>query len=155
MVSPAASCDGIVSSRVRPPLKRSSQTSPPPLVWFVRSTYPVVDWRRAYRRSWLFKPGRVVIRAHTSTSGPNWTLLRRAVQVVVTEQASWFELTAKPLSPPMIAFVQRPASESVSLGRLKSSTGVDRVVGATAAIGVALASFDFTPAPFALTAATL
>ena len=28
-------------------------------------------WRRAYRRSWLFTPGRVLRRAYTSTSGPN------------------------------------------------------------------------------------
>src|SRR5262249_16922655 len=100
-------------------------------------------------------PGSVVSLVQTSTSGPYWALLRHPVQVVVTEQASWLELTLRPLSPPMIAFVQRPASESgFSFARLKLSNGADKAVGATPAIGVALTSFDVGPSPFALLAAT-
>jgi hypothetical protein len=158
MVSPAAREAGIVSSRVSAPLKRSSQTSLPPLVWFVRNTYPVGpgNCSRAFRRRVLLTPGSVVSRAHTSTSGPYWALLRQAVHVVVTEQASWLDATFKPPSPLMIAFVQRPASESgFSLARLKSSSGAESEVGATAAIGVAFASFDVAPSPFALSAETL
>ena len=61
--------------------------------------------------------------AQTSVSGPYWLVLRQAVQVVVFEQASWFELTFRPVSPePMMPFDQRPASESgFSLARLKLS----------------------------------
>ena len=43
-------------------------------------------------------PGKVVILAHTSTSGPYWALLRQAVQVVDSEHASVFEETLNPRS---------------------------------------------------------
>ena len=102
------------------------------------------------------RPGSVESRAQTSVSAPYCALLRQAVHVVTTEQASSLDETLKPPSPPMIAFVQRPASESVSFGRLKSSSGALSAVGETAATGVALASFDFAPSPLPLlTAATL
>ena len=44
-----------------------------------------------YSRMWLFVPSSTVTRVHTSTSGPAGVLERQAVQVVVAEQASWFE----------------------------------------------------------------
>ena len=112
---------------------------------------------RASRRSWLPVPGRIGSRAHTSTSGPYWAALRQAVQVVVFVQASWFEVVCSPVStePPLIPFVQRPASESGFSVRLKASTVGSGSAGATRLEGVADASFESPPSPFAFSADTL
>src|SRR5262245_16365937 len=103
---------------------------------------------------WLFVPSSVEMRVHTSTSGPYWGVVRQAVQVVDFEQASVFEVTLRPVSTPPVAlipFVQPPAS-GLSLGRSKLSTVTSGAVGRTRVVGVAEASFESEPSPFALTA---
>ena len=98
------------------------------------------------------------MRAHTSTSGPYWAALRQAVQVVVFEQASVFEVVSQArLAPtPLTPFAQRPASESgFSSGRSKLSTAGSGSTGVTRSAGVAEASFESAPSPFPFTADTL
>ena len=102
-------------------------------------------------------PGSVVTRAHDSTSGPYTALLRQAVHVVVFVDASWFDVTRRPVSAePMMPFDQRPASDSAFSFLLKlSTTGKGSTGGRIGAIGVALASFESELTPTAFEATTL
>ena len=104
-------------------------------------------------------PGRVVILAHTSTSGPYWALLRQAVQVVDSRTGKRVRRdveTLAPIVPPTMLFVQRPESESgFSFARLKESTATSGLAGGTIAAGVAEASFEAGPSPTLFTAVHL
>ncbi len=79
------------------------------------------------------------------------------MQVVVAVQPSWLEETCRPFStPPLIAFVQRPESESgFSFARLKSSSAGKGSAGGEAPVGVAEASDESGPSPKAFSAETL
>ena len=104
----------------------------------------------------MFTPGSVESRPQTSTSGPYWAALRQAVQVVVFEHASVFEVVFRPVSTePLIPFVQRPASESGFSVRLKASTVGSGSTGATRPDGVAEDWPESGLSPLALSADTL
>ena len=62
---------------------------------------------------WLFVAGQRADARPDLDVGAVLRALRQAVQVVVTEQASWFDGDVEAgLAEPMTPFVQRPASES-------------------------------------------
>ena len=111
-----------------------------------------------YRRIWLLVPGSVEIRAHTSTSGPYWAALRQAVQVVVFEQASVFEVDVEAGLDAAVdcrsSSAPRPRAGSRWGGRSCRPSGAARA-GGRASAGVADASFESAPSPFPLTADTL